>query len=250
MSIGVILSGLACGMLLVALGMTIWGARIPRFQLSRVRTIIRWVAGSALLIAALASGRGDVRLAALSVMAALAVLPLTRRPRSVWQAAIAILLTGLCLAWAIGAPADCALTSSPILLASIAAAGGLGAQAFDRPEKREKEQSSEHDDEHDGETDRPNDAPAWMAQAAFAILTVTVGGVALVDLWRWGIAWYRPAHTSGLVGTWLVWAGAWEGAWEGVWREAWIAPRHPWQLRAALRVLALVLLAIIITQCP
>jgi hypothetical protein len=241
-SIGVILSGLACGMLLVALGMTIWGARIPRFQLSRVRTIIRWGAGSALLIAALASGRGDVRFAALAVMAALAVLPLTRRPRSVWQAAIAILLTGLCLAWAIGAPADCALPSSPILLASIAAAGGLGAQAFDWPEEREKEQSSEHD----GETDRPNDAPAWMAQAAFAILTVTVGGVALVDLWRWGIAWYRPTHTSGLVGTWLVWAGAWEGAW----MEARIAPRHPWQLRAALRVLALVLLAILITQCP
>ncbi len=234
MSIGIIFSGLACGMLLVGRGIAIWSARIPPHARFRITTLIRWIAGSTLLIGALASGRGDVRFAALAIMATLAVLPLNRRSQDTPSLTPALLLTGLCLAWAIGAPTTCTPSPSPILLVLIAAAGGLGAQAFDL---KEDKSSDDDDDDDDDETSQPNDAPAWMAEAAFVILTVTVGGVALANLWRWGVA-LQPAYINGLVGAWLAWVAAWT------------APRHPLWLPTALHAMALVWLILFITQCP
>ncbi|HDQ72257.1 MAG TPA: hypothetical protein ENN19_09195 [Chloroflexi bacterium] len=248
-------------MLLAILGLTIWDARNPRIQIAHITTITQWIPGALLLIGALVSGRDDVRLAALSVLAAITAFPLTGHQRhSLGRLALAVLLTTMVLVWTITFHATCAPIAPPVVLFLIAAAGGLGAHVLslsggelwskigakagdslevdDEDEKQAGERETAAGIDQPLETSRTKRLTLqWLAQMTFALLTLVIGSVTLVNLWQWGTAWREPSHTSALVGTWLIWAGAW------------MASRRPWWLRTVLYALALATLIVTITRC-
>ena len=62
----------------------------------------------------------------------------------------------------------------------------------------------------------------WPFAAAYALLTLLVGGTTLSNLWQRGSVWDGTAGQSGLAGAWLAWSAAWWG------------PRQPLRLRAGL----------------
>lgn len=72
----------------------------------------------------------------------------------------------------------------------------------------------------------------WPSAAAYALLTLLVGGTALVNLWQRGTMWGGSAGEGGLAGSWLAWSAAWLG------------PRQRPRLRAALIVVAALLLVV------
>jgi hypothetical protein len=72
----------------------------------------------------------------------------------------------------------------------------------------------------------------WPRSLAYVLLTLVVGSAALVNLWQRGMVWGSsdPVMQGGLAGAWLVWSADW-----------FVPRRHP-RLRAALTVMAALLL--------
>jgi hypothetical protein len=224
MQAAVIFTGLAFGALLTALGLALWDGFRQVPGLPRAVRVIGWLAGTLLLIAAVLAWQGQgisENTAGLILMAALATPPTIRHRRYASWGRVARLLPALILA-GIGLlrlpiPVPTKASGLPITLSELAVAicGGLGARTL-------------------GEGLSELIAPAHHAResfaTAYALLTLLVGGAALVNLWQRGMMWGGHAGEGGLAGVWMTWSAAG------------FSPRQRPRLRAALTVLAALLL--------
>jgi len=197
-------TGLACGMLLTAVALVLWDGfrQIP--GLPRAVQVIGWLAGATLLMGLLLMWQRDQSLPAavrrLILMAAVAAPPgIWRRHSSPWSNLMLILpalvLAGVGLFWALGfagAETDSSL-GAPVEWAVIVC-GGLGVRALAEALSAITASAS-----HFGRS----------VVAVYALLTLLVGGTALVNLWLRGAVAGVAAGEGGVVGAWLVWSVAW-----------------------------------------
>jgi hypothetical protein len=229
----VIFTGLACGTLLAATGLALWDGLRQVPGASHAMQVIRWVAGVLLAVGALLAWQGDRSLSApaprLVLMAALTAPPAFHRRSfvrwsSVWLILPALVLAGAGLFWT-SASTGAGAGSSPVALAEMAViiCGGLGARALAVALSESATSAS---------------GVEWPSAAAHALLTVIVGGMALVSLWQRGSVWDGTAGESGLAGAWLAWTAARVG------------PRQSRWLRAVLTAVAAVLLAVLAAGHP
>jgi hypothetical protein len=228
-----IFTGLACGMLLAGTGLALWDGLRQVPGVSHAVQVIRWVAGAFLVTGVFLAWQGDRSLSAsaprLVLMAALATPPAFHR-RSlarwshVWLILPALVLAGAGLFWT-SASIEAGAGSSPVALVEMAViiCGGLGARALAVALS-------------ESATSTPG--VEWPSAAAHALLTVVVGGMALVSLWQRGSVWDGTAGESGLAGAWLAWTAARVG------------PRQSRRLRAVLTAVAAVLLAVLAAGHP
>lgn len=245
MPTAVILPGLACGVLLAAAGLGLWDGLRRAPGLSRAVDVNRWLAGVLLLAGALLAWRGAHSPPApalssvegpalhLILMAALAAPPLPtgarRRRPAPWSDAIRILpalaLAGAGLLWT-SAPIGAGAGNPSLALVEplgVVVCAGFGARAL-------AQALSEIAD--------PAPHLAWPSAVAYVLLTLLVGGTALVNLWQRGAVWDGTAGQSGLAGAWLAWCAARLG------------PRQPARLRAGLITGAALLLIVLAAGYP
>jgi hypothetical protein len=229
-----ILPALACGVLLGAAGLALWAGFRPRPGLSRAVDSSAWLAGGLLSIGALLAWQGNRGLSGpvphLVLLAALAALPLPRIQRrgpAAWSETLRILpalaLAGASLFWTPGPAAGADNSSRVLVELGAVVCAGLGARALGQA-------LSEMAD--------PAPHPEWPLAATYAVLTLLVGGTALVNLWQRGLAWDGSAGQVGLAGAWLAWSAAWWG------------PRQPRRLRAGLVAAAALLLIALAAGYP
>jgi hypothetical protein len=229
----VIFAGLACGMLLAGTGLALWDGLHQVPGVSHAVHVIRWVAGAFLVVGVFLAWQGDHSLSApaprLVLMAALAA-PAAFYRRSlarwshVWLILPALVLTVAGLFWT-SASIEAGAGSSPVALVEmvVIVCGGLGARALAVALS---------------ESATLTPGVEWPSAAAHALLTVVVGGMALVSLWQRGSVWDGTAGESGLAGAWLAWTAARVG------------PRQSRWLRAVLTAVAAVLLAVLAAGHP
>jgi len=220
-----IFTGLACGTLLTAAGLALWGIFRQVAGLSHAMRAIGWLAGALLLIGALLAWQGDHSVSApalrLILIAALAAPPgIHRRRLSPWDNAIFI-LPALTLAWAglLWASRPVASESgSPLILPmelAVVVCGGLGARVLGEALSMIADQTPHSE---------------RLTTATYALLTLLVGGTALANLWQRGTVWGGTTSEGGLAGAWLAWSATRLG------------PRQHPRLRAGLTVVAASLL--------
>ena len=220
---------LAWGMLLTAAGLALWGGFRQVSGTSRAVRAIGWVAGTLLAVGALLAWQSADGPSApavhLALMAALAAPPASQRQRPAhWSNALPILpalaLAGGSLLWTRG-PMEAGTGSSPFTLAALAVAicGGMGARALGVALC---------------EISNPASHVEWPSIVAYAMLTLVVGGTALVNLWQRGSVWGGTAGEGGLAGAWAAWSAAWVGL-----------RRYP-RARAALVGVAATLLIVVV----
>jgi len=199
-------AGLACGVLLVAIGLSLWGGSRQTPDLSRATRAIGWLAGAFLLVGALLAWQGDPGFSGVAsrslLMAALAVPVGNRRYHSspwgsVMRALPALVLAGTALFWS-PRPIGGASSDFPAALAEfvIVVCAGLGARAL-----------SEALSEIVVSIPRVE----WPSTATCVLLTSLVGLMGLVNLWQRGTVWGVTPGESILVGAWLAWSAAWLG---------------------------------------
>jgi hypothetical protein len=227
----VILSGLACGTLLAAAGLALWDGLRQVAGLSRGVQVIGWLAGTLLLIGALLAWQGGSLSAPtphLILMAAVAAPPGIRHRRpSRWSNAVRI-LPALVLAGAglldTLQPAGPEVDSSPVALVEllVVICGGLGTRALSQSLSEIAASSPQVE---------------WPSAAAYALLTLLVGGMAAANLWQRGTAWRGTATESGLAGAWLAWSAAR------------LSPRQPSRLRPMLTAVAALVLIMLAVGC-
>jgi hypothetical protein len=224
MQAAVIFTGLAFGALLAALGLALWDGFRQVPGLSLAVQAIGWLAGTLLLIAAVFAwhGQGISRnTAGLILMAALAAPPaIRRRHRASWGRVVrllpALILAGIGFL-RLSTPVTTEASSLPVTLSKLAVTicGGLGARTL-------------------GEALSELIAPPHHAResfaATYALLTLLVGGTALANLWQRGTVWGGGAGEGGLAGVWMTWSAAS------------FSPRRRPRMRAALTILAALLL--------
>jgi hypothetical protein len=225
-----IFTGMACGALLAAAGLALWGGfrQIP--GLPHAVRAIRWLTGVLLAIGALLA-QGDHGLSMptprLILMAALAAPPSPRRRHfrgGVLLILPALILTGAGLLWRSGSTSVGIETSSlsvAITELAIAVCGGLGARALSQGL---------------GKIVAPTpslEGANLPSAVTHALLTLLVGGTALVNLWQRGSVWGETVHGRELVGAWLCWSAVW------------LSPRQPLWLRTALTAIATLLLVVL-----
>jgi hypothetical protein len=242
----VIFTGFACGTLLTAVGLVLWGGFHQVAGLSDAVRVLRWLAGGLLLIGAALAGYGDRALATpllcLALMAALAAPPGIRRgsrrshgsPISIVPA---LLLTGLALFSATQRPAGFAVTEmggrpSTWVGLAMAVCGGLGARALGAALGDIVNPPVHTDAAAPGEGEGPE--AKGVAGVTYAALTVLMGVTAVLNLWQQGTMWVGARGEGGLAGVWLAWSAAWLG--QGG------SPR----LRAGLTALAALLLVVVV----
>lgn len=239
-----ILAGLACGALLTTAGFALWHALRPLSRLSQAVRALGWLAGALLLSGALSARLGGGGLPPcvphLLLMAALATppaprfLPGPRRSAAPWNDFLR-LLPPLALAWAgllcTATPVGGEVSGPPVgggppaqgLELAIVVCGGLGARALGQAF---------------GDLVTSTSGVAWPSAAAYAWLTVLVGGVALASLAQRGSVWDGTPVESGLAGVWLAWSAAW------------LSPRQPARLRTALTAVAAAFLIALAARWP
>ena len=230
MPTALIFTGMACGALLAAAGLALWGGfrQIP--GLPHAVRAIRWLTGVLLAIGALLA-QGDHGLLTptprLILMAALAAPPSPRLRYfrgGVLLILPALMLTGAGLLWRSGPTGVGIETSSlPVTMTALAIAvcGGLGARALSQGL---------------GKIVAPTpslEGATLPTAATHALLTLLVGGTALVNLWQRGSVWGETVHGRELVGAWLCWSAVW------------LSPRRPLWLRTALTAIATLLLVVL-----
>lgn len=251
MSATLILPALACGVLLAAAGLALWDGFRPMPGLSRAVDVNAWLAGTLLLIGALLAWQGNHGPSGpvlspsallgvdsvegpaphLVLLAALAALPLRRTHRrgpAPWSEALRILpaltLAAVSLFWT-PEPAAAGAGSSSLGLVQVGAvaSAGLGARALGQALSEMSDRTLHIE---------------WPFAAAYALLTLLIGGTALVNLWQRGLVWDGTAGQIGLAGAWLAWSAAWWG------------PRQPPRLRAGLIAAAALLLIALAAGYP
>jgi len=225
-----IFAGMACGALLAAAGLALWGGFRQTPGLPHAVRAIRWLTGALLAIGALLA-QGDYSLptptSRLILMAALAAPPSPRLRYfrgGVLLILPALMLTGAGLLWRSGPTGVGIETSSlPVTMTALAIAvcGGLGARALSQGL---------------GKIVAPTpslEGATLPTAATHALLTLLVGGTALVNLWQRGSVWGETVHGRELVGAWLCWSAVW------------LSPRRPLWLRTALTAIATLLLVVL-----
>lgn len=236
MPTALIFTGMACGALLAATGLTLWdGSRqVPR--LSRAVRAVRWLAGALLLVGALFAWP----LTPISypiLMAAIIAPPETRRRHhSHWSNVMlvlpALILAGASMFWGstfvgtfVGTFVRVEIETSNFLVAvpelAVVVCGGLGARALGQS-LRDVAAPPPHAEEL-----------ALPTAITYALLTLLVSSTALVNLWQRGAIWGGTLYQSGeggLAGAWLAWSAVW------------LIPRRPRWLRAILTTVAASLL--------
>ena len=223
--------GMACGALLAAIGLTLWGSprQVPR--LSYAVNAIRLLAGVFLLIGALFAWP----LTSISypiVIAALAALPgIPRQHHSHWSDILLILpiliLAGVGLFWGMtSAGIEMETNGLSITVAELAiiACSGLGIRALGQGWKKVIASLPQTDEF------------TLFAAATYGLLTILTSSTALTNLWQQGAVWQGSIYESRLTGAWLTWSAVW------------LSPRSPRWLRATLMSVALLLLIILITR--
>lgn len=197
-------AGLACGMLLTAVGLVLWDSVHRVTGLRRAVQAIGWLAGATLVVGLLLTWRGSpsppAAVLRLILMAAVAAPPGSwRRGSSPWGNLTlvlpALILAGTGLLWTSGlvdAEAEGALFT-PVRWA-LAVGGGLGVRALAEVASAIAASASRL---------------GRSVVVAYALLTLLLGGVALVSLWLRGTVAGGAAGTEELAGAWLVWSVAW-----------------------------------------
>ena len=233
-----ILAGLACGALLTTAGFALWHALRPLRGLAQAVQGLGWLAGALSLSSALSAwlNAGDFApcVPHLLLMAALAAPADPYHPVIPWNGFLR-LLPPLALAWAgllcaatpVGTGASGPLVSGgpPALGLELAVVvcGGLGARALGQAF---------------GEAVTSAPGLTWSSAAAYAWLTVLLGGVALVSLVRRGSVWDGTSAEVALASVWLVWSAVW------------LSLRRPSRLRAALTCVAAAFLIALAARWP
>jgi hypothetical protein len=240
---------LACGMLLVAVGVHLWSGFRETPDLSPVASIAAWVAAGVLLGGALlvwggglpvlesfvrpfdtSAWRGPVL--PLVLMAALAI-PLEpetglkvkagRKPSSsrglAYLPALALTLAVLLQ---VSTPAEGAPNANWVtpLRFSIAVCAGLGARGLGQALQVIAEGTG---------------CAEWPRALTYGLLTLVSSAAALVNLWQRGMVWRSsdPVMQSGIAAAWLAWSADW------------LAPRRYPRLGAAVTVMAALLLIVV-----
>ncbi|MCP4542096.1 MAG: hypothetical protein GY832_33640 [Chloroflexi bacterium] len=228
MTTALIFTGMSCGALLVAIGLTLWGSprQVPR--LSHAVRAICWLAGIFLLIGAL-SAWPLTPISYPILITALAVFPgIQRRHHSHWSDLLLILppliLAGISLFWGVtSAEIKMETDSFSISVAELTAivCGGFGVRAL-------------------GQSLRKITAPlshsekfVTPAAVTYALLTLLTSSTTLTNLWQQGTMWKGTVYEGRLAGAWLAWSATWFG------------PRRPLWLRAILTIIATSLLIIL-----
>jgi len=225
MPAAVIFTGLACGTLLAAAGLALWGIFRQVPGLSHAVRAIGWLAGVLLLIGALFAWQGDHSISTpalrLILIAALAAPSgIHRQYLSPWNNAM-LILPALILAWAGLLWASRPVAGefgSPLVLPvelAIVVCGGLGARVLGEALSMIAAQTPHSE---------------RLTTATYVLLTLLVGGTALVNLWQRGTVWGGTTSEGGLAGMWLAWSAIRLG------------PRQHPRLRAGLTVVAASLL--------
>ena len=228
-----VFTGMACGALLAAAGLALWGGPRQMSRLPLATRAIRWLAEAFLLIGVLFAwlGEGDPSFSTptsrLILMAALAAPPEPhRRHYSYWDNVILILpalvLAGASLFWR-SEPVGIEMSSLPVVVVEVAVVvcSGLGARALGQG-LSEVIASSPH-----------VERPPLPTATTYALLTLLVGGTVLVNLWQRGSVWGGTTYEGGLAGAWLAWSAVW------------LSPRRPLWLRAVLTTTAALLLIVL-----
>ena len=229
-------TGLACGLLLAAAGLALWDGLRHVPGLSHAVRGTGWLASGCLLIGTALAWPGDpvfstptLRLTLMAAVAAPEIRPRRRSWSGVMRILPALALAGATLLWP-PAPTTTATSAPPFALAGVAIAvcGGLSARAIGETLSGIASPTPR--------TEGPARSDAkGPATAAYVLLTLLVGGTALVNLGQRGTMWAGTAGEGGLAGAWLAWSAACTG----------LRPHR--RLRAALTTaaaLSLVLLAV------
>lgn len=240
MPVVAILVGLGCGMLLAAVSLGIWSGLRGKHVLSRGAYAAAWGAAGILVVGALlAWGSGlpalesligvidrqalEGPVLSLILMAALAIpLKVDTPPRALWSCALLYLPAWLLALAALvhlvtpGAVVLRADWMTPMRFA-LAVCGGLGARALGYMLQLVTADIGHVD---------------WPGKLTYGLTTLLFGSAALVNLWQRGSLWAgaEPALRGGITGAWLVWSADW------------LVPRRRRGLRAALTIVAVVLL--------
>lgn len=220
MSAAAILTGLSWGMLLAGGGLAVWDGFREVPGLSRAVRIIDRGAWALLLITIPVGQKTGFPEQAqnliLMATAALSTLLGTQR-RSSWSNARgvlpAVILTGVALfrgSASVGAEVGRDAVVMPVRW-GILLCGSCGAAVLSAVL---------------GDTVDWTPRVKRVSTITYALLTLLIAGVALVNLWQRGVAWAGIGGESGLLGAWLIWSAAWLG------------PRRRPRLRAALVVAA------------
>ncbi len=220
-------AGLACGVLLTVMGLAAWESSRQMPGLARAVRALDWLAGALLLVGALLAWWGDPALLApasrLLLMAVLAAPVETRCHHSKswakpWDHAARAIPALALIGSALFVPAGLASVESGALAnLTLIVCGGLGARALAQ-----------------ALLSLPRSSPGveWPFPATYALLTLIVGGVALVNLWQRGAVWSGRPGEGGLAGAWLAWSAVW------------LVPRRSPRLRAGLTIIAALLLIV------
>lgn len=249
-----ILVGVGSGTLLAAIGLVLWGHRRRPLEVARAVVAVRWLAAALLLVGAALAWTGGAGAAApvsrLILMAALAAAPdIRRRPldrRSTILILPALILAGIGLLYVASSAAATGQPALQPVALGITICGGLGARALGHalywavalashvhPPAPDSSRESGTDS---GEETLPPSLPAAgegpevqvesASAVTYALLTLLVGGMAIVRLWKQGTVSGATASAGGLAGVWLAWSAAWLG------------PRQSLRLRALLIIVA------------
>ena len=243
--------GLSVGMLLTALGLTLWNGFRQTTGLERTAQVISWIVGGLLLVAVpllWSEAHGHYTYALhLILMAAVAAPSIKSRHHFPWSDAIrmlpALVLSGIGLtlisensqgthytalltlpSWIIqegllAQPLTVSLAESWIFLGmAFMLCDGLTARVLG---------------EALGTLANPAATPSRLFDILYMLLTLLVGATTLANLWQRGVAWEGSPVESGLLGTWLAWCAAW------------LSPRERPRLRAALIATATLLLVLL-----
>lgn len=228
MSSALSFAGMACGAMLAAIGLTLWGSSRQVSRLSHAVRAIRWLAGGLFLIGALFAWRLPSILSPI-LMAALAAPPgIRRRHHSHWSDVMLILpplvLAGISLFWgSTSAGIEMETNSFLVTLTELAVVvcGGLGARALGQSFS-DVAAPPPHGEEF-----------PLPAAVTYTLLTLLASGTALANLWQRGAMWEGTVYEGRLAGAWLAWSAAR------------FSPRRPLWLRAVLTIVAALLLIIL-----